>query len=83
MLQSFTKCEFHFILFIFYTLFCSLSQNKPGRQKMSLLLYWVTYGKKRKAAISLTFDLHYEAIAALYFCIDVLFEDIAANYIVF
>ena len=25
-------CEFPFNFFIFYTLFCSLSQNKPGRQ---------------------------------------------------
>ena len=29
---SFTKCKFPFIFFIFYTLFGSLSQNKPGRQ---------------------------------------------------
>ena len=28
---SFTKCEFIFIFFIFYTLFCSLSHNKHGR----------------------------------------------------
>ena len=31
-LTSFTKCDFPFIFFIVYTLFCSLSQNKPGRQ---------------------------------------------------
>ena len=29
---SFTKWEFPFIFLIFCILFCSLSQNKPGRQ---------------------------------------------------
>ena len=36
------NCELPFILFIFYTLFCSLSQNKPGfcctGSQMSLLV---------------------------------------------
>ena len=35
---SFTKCEFIFILFIFYALFCSLSQNKPGRQEVPFVV---------------------------------------------
>ena len=35
---SFTKCEFLFIFFIFYTLFCSLSQNKPGRQDVPFVV---------------------------------------------
>ena len=33
------KCEFPFIFFIFYyTLFCSLSQNKPGRQDVPFVV---------------------------------------------
>ena len=35
---SFTKCEFPFIFFIFYTLFCLLSQNKPGRQDVPFVV---------------------------------------------
>ena len=39
---SLTMCEFILIFFIFYTLFCSLSQNKPGRQNVPFVVYWVT-----------------------------------------
>ena len=39
---SFTKCEFIFIFFIFYTLFCSLSQiilyHKPGWQDVPFVV---------------------------------------------
>ena len=35
---SFTKCEFPFIFFAFYTLFCSWSQNKPGRQNVPFVV---------------------------------------------
>ena len=35
---SFTKCEFPFILFIFYTLFGSLSQNKHGGQDVPFVV---------------------------------------------
>ena len=31
-------CEFSFIFYIFYTLFCSLSQNKPGRQDVPFVV---------------------------------------------
>ena len=31
-------CEFPFIFFVFYTLFCSLSQNKPGRQDVPFVV---------------------------------------------
>ena len=48
---KFYKVEFPFIFFIFYTLFCSLSQNKPGRQDVPFVVLghillsggWVTY----------------------------------------
>ena len=35
---SFTTCEFPFIFFIFYTLFGSLLQNKPGRQDVAFVV---------------------------------------------
>ena len=41
---SFTKCEFPFIFLIFYTLFYSYLRINLV-DKMSLLLYWVTYGE--------------------------------------
>ena len=42
-LKSFTKCEFPFIFLIFYTLFCSLSQNKPGRQDVPCVVLGHNY----------------------------------------
>ena len=32
------KCKFHFISNIFYSLFCSLSQNKPDRQDVPFVV---------------------------------------------
>ena len=41
---SFTKCEFPFIFFIFYPLFCFAHYLRINLADiMSLLLYWVTY----------------------------------------
>ena len=36
--STFTNCIFYFILFIFYTLFCSLSQNTLSRQDVPLVV---------------------------------------------
>ena len=35
---TFTKWIFHFILFIFYTLFCSLSENELGREDVPFVV---------------------------------------------
>ena len=35
---TFTKSVFPFIFFIFYPLFCSLSQNEPGRQDVPFVV---------------------------------------------
>ena len=37
-IQVLQKCEFPFIFFIFYTLFCSFFQNKSGRQDVPLVV---------------------------------------------
>ena len=39
----FSKCEFIFTLFTFYTLFCSLSENKPGRQNVPFVVLGHTH----------------------------------------
>ena len=49
------ELNFSFIFFIFYTLFCSLSQNKPGRQDVP----FVVLGNMLSPCSRSMFEIHH------------------------